>query len=61
MADKKVLVKQTRSGNRCEKSQRETLQCLGLGRIGKSAEHTLTPSISGMLKKVGHLIQIESK
>lgn len=58
MAEKKVIVTQTRSGIRAHKSQRATLQCLGLGRIGRSAEHRLDPSMIGMLRKVSHLVQV---
>jgi large subunit ribosomal protein L30 len=38
---------------------RGTLRALGLGRIGKSAEQELTPSIAGALRKVRHLVKVE--
>ena len=38
---------------------RGTLRALGLGRIGKTREHDVTPSLEGMLRKVRHLVKIE--
>ena len=32
---------------------------LGLGRIGKTAEHDEGPVLAGMLRKVRHLVKIE--
>ena len=58
MAAEKVIVTQTRSSNRHPKKQLETLRALGLGRIGKSKEHSLTSSTTGMIKSVSHLVQI---
>ena len=40
--------------------QRATLRALGLNRINRSREIDDTPSIRGMLRKVGHLLRIES-
>ena len=54
----KVLIKQTRSSARRTKDQRETLRCLGLAKIGREAEHEVSPMILGMLKRVAHLIEI---
>ncbi len=55
---KKVLVTQTRSGNRCPKDQRRTLDALGLGRIGKSKQHNWTQSTQGMVRAVTHLVEV---
>ena len=38
---------------------RGTLRALGLGKIGKTAEQELTPSIAGALRKVRHLVKVE--
>jgi len=57
-ATKKVSVKQVRSGNRCPKYQRATLDCLGLGRIGKTKTHNWTPSVKGMVTTVTHLVEV---
>jgi len=38
--------------------QRLTIQALGLGKINRSVEVELNPSIQGMINKVNHLIQV---
>ena len=38
---------------------RGTLRALGLGRIGKTAEHDDGPVFAGMLRKVRHLVRID--
>lgn len=58
-AAKKIKVVQTRSEIGHPDDQRRTLRALGLGKIGRKVEHSDTPDVRGMLKKVGHLIQIE--
>lgn len=58
MAKKRVKITQTRSTIRHLKTQLRTLQALGLGRIGQSVEQELTPSVSGMVKKVSHLVTV---
>jgi large subunit ribosomal protein L30 len=62
MAERMLVIKQTRSTNRRHSKQLRTLEALGLGRIGRVAEHKETPDIIGMLRKVRHLIEArESK
>jgi large subunit ribosomal protein L30 len=58
-AKDKVLVKQVRGVAGRPEHQRLVLKALGLGRIGRSREHLLTPSIEGMIRKVNHLVEIE--
>jgi large subunit ribosomal protein L30 len=58
MSAKKITITQTGSGNRSPKDQRATLECLGLGRIGKVVNHTAEPSVIGMIKKVSHLVTV---
>jgi len=41
------------------KEQRATLVGLGLNRIRRSTVVDDTPSVRGMLRKVGHLVQVE--
>ena len=53
---KKIIVKQTRSSIKRDKTQKLTLISLGLGSIGKVATHEATPSILGMINKVEHLV-----
>jgi len=38
-----------------------TLRALGLGKIGRSAEHEDTPQLRGMLRHVNHLVRVEAK
>jgi large subunit ribosomal protein L30 len=40
---------------------RGTLRALGLGRIGKTAEHAEGPVLEGMLRKVRHLVRVEER
>jgi large subunit ribosomal protein L30 len=40
---------------------RGTLRALGLGKIGRTAEHKDTPETLGMLRKVRHLVRVEEK
>lgn len=58
MAEDKVTIKQIRSVNGRTQQVKDTLTALGLGRIGKSREHNLTPPIAGMVKKVRHLVEV---
>ena len=55
----KVKLTQTRSAIGQTQRHRGTLRALGLGRIGKTAEHTESPVLSGMLRKVRHLVNVE--
>jgi large subunit ribosomal protein L30 len=36
-----------------------TLRALGLGKIGRSAQHQDSPSLRGMLRQVDHLVRVE--
>lgn len=56
---KKVKVTQIRSKIGRNEKQKQTLSGLGLGRIGKSREHNLTPQIAGMIDKVNFLVKVE--
>jgi large subunit ribosomal protein L30 len=38
-----------------------TLRALGLGKIGRSAEHEDSPSLRGMLRQVDHLVRVDGK
>ena len=55
----KVRVTQTRSQIGQSQRHRGTLRALGLGRIGRSAEHEEGPVLAGMLRKVRHLVKVE--
>jgi large subunit ribosomal protein L30 len=55
----KVKVTQVRSQIGHSQRHRGTLRALGLGRIGRSAEHEEGPVLAGMLRKVNHLVKVE--
>jgi large subunit ribosomal protein L30 len=40
---------------------RGTMRALGLGKIGRSAEHKDSPQLQGMLRQIRHLVSIEPK
>ena len=56
----KVRVTQVRSQIGQSQKHRGTLRALGLGRIGKTAEHDEGPVLAGMLRKVRHLVEVEN-
>ena len=37
-----------------------TLRALGLGKIGRTAEHKDSPELQGMLRQVNHLVRVDS-
>jgi large subunit ribosomal protein L30 len=55
----KVKITQFRSQIGESQRHRGTLRALGLGRIGKTAEHDDGPVFAGMLRKVRHLVRID--
>ena len=55
----KLRLTQVRSSIGQTPRHRGTLRALGLGRIGKTAEHDDSPVLAGMLRKVRHLVKIE--
>ncbi len=54
-----VKVTQVKSGIGQSERRRGTLRALGLGKIGRSAEHDETPVLAGMLRKVADLVKVE--
>jgi large subunit ribosomal protein L30 len=59
MAAKKTLrVKQVKSPQRREASQRATLVGLGLNKIQRERELEDTPAVRGMIAKVQHLVEV---
>ena len=58
MAVRVTLVK-SKIGHKSE--HRGTLRALGLGRIGKTNEIDDSPVLAGMLRKVRHLVDVETK
>jgi len=55
----KLKITQTRSSIGQNPRNRGTLRALGLGKIGRSAEHKDSPELKGMLRKVRHLVRVE--
>jgi large subunit ribosomal protein L30 len=55
----KLKITQTRSQIGQSERHRGTLRALGLGKIGRSAEHTESQQLAGMLRKVRHLVKVE--
>ena len=55
----KLRITQVRSQIGQSQRHRGTLRALGLGKIGRSAEHEDTPEVAGMLRKVSHLVKVE--
>ena len=56
-----LAIKQVKSANGTDKSQRATLRTLGLRRIGQTVERPDSPQLRGMVHKVQHLIVVEEK
>jgi len=55
----KVRITQVHSKIGQSQRHRGTLRALGLRRIGQSVEHTESPQLAGMLRKVAHLVRVE--
>ncbi len=55
----KLRVRQIRSQIGQSERHRGTLRALGLGRIGRMAEHQESRELAGMLRKVRHLVAVE--
>ena len=54
-----VRITQTRSTIGQSKAHEGTLRSLGLGRIGKSAEHKESPELAGKLRHIAHLVDVK--
>jgi len=56
-----LRVTQVKSGIGQSDRHLGTLRALGLGKIGRSAEHRDSPQLQGMLRRVRHLVTVEVK
>ncbi len=56
----RIRITQTRSQIGQTQKHRGTLRALGLGKIGKTAEHDDGPVLAGMLRKVRHLVKVDN-
>ena len=57
---KKIRIKQIKSGIDRPLDQKKTLVALGITKMNQTVEHTATPQIEGMVKKVSHLLIVEN-
>jgi large subunit ribosomal protein L30 len=57
----KVKITQVRSQIGQSERHRGTLRALGLGKIGRTSEHDESPVLAGMLRKVAHLVKVETQ
>jgi large subunit ribosomal protein L30 len=53
-----VKIKQVRSANGSNPSQKATLAALGLGKIGRSVERKDSPQLRGQIRVVSHLVEV---
>ena len=54
-----IKVKQVRSAIGRTKTQKLTLDALGLRKLNQVVEHEATPSILGMVAAVKHLVEVQ--
>jgi large subunit ribosomal protein L30 len=56
----KIKITQTGSPIRRDKTQRATLVGLGLNKMGRTVEVNDTPEVRGQVRKVQHLVDVET-
>lgn len=56
----KIKITKVRSAIKRTQNQKRTLEALGLRKMGQVVEHEDTPNILGMIKKVNHLVSVET-
>jgi large subunit ribosomal protein L30 len=56
-----LVVKQIRSTNGASPRQRDTLRSLRLGRIGRESKRADSPELRGMLRVVGHMVEVQEE
>jgi len=56
----KIKITKVKSAIKRTQNQKRTLEALGLKKIGQVVEHEDTPNILGMVKKVNHLVSVET-
>ncbi|QCX52888.1 50S ribosomal protein L30 [Elizabethkingia sp. JS20170427COW] len=57
----KISIKQVRSAIGRTKTQKRTLEALGLKKLHQVVEHEATPAILGMVAAVSHLVEVQEK
>jgi large subunit ribosomal protein L30 len=58
MSDELIRVRYVKSAIGYSRRQKDTVRSLGLRRIGDEAVHTSSPAIQGMIRAVGHLVDV---
>jgi large subunit ribosomal protein L30 len=56
---KTVRITYVKSAIGYEKSQKRTVQALGLRRLGDTVEQVNNPAIRGMIDSIGHLLKVD--
>ena len=59
MSDGRLRIKWVKSSIGYSQRQKGTIRALGLRRLGHVVEQDDTPTIRGMLDKIGHLVEVE--
>ena len=54
-----VKIRQVKSSNGSNPSQKATLYALGLGKIGSSTEKKDSPQLQGQIRVVSHLVEVD--
>ena len=57
----KIKITKVKSDIKRPENQKRILESLGLRKMGQTVEHEETPAILGMVKKVSHLVSVETK
>lgn len=57
----KLKITKVRSDIKRPETQKRTLASLGLRKMGQTVIHEDSPVIQGMIKKVSHLVSVETK
>ncbi len=56
--EKKIRVRQVKSGIGFSENQKRTLRALGLTKIGREVVHPDNPQVRGMVRTVTHLVEV---
>lgn len=56
----KIKITQIKSKIGSTKSQKATIEALGIRKLNHTVEHEVTPQILGMVNKVRHLVKVEN-
>jgi large subunit ribosomal protein L30 len=61
MADNVIRITYTKSAQGYAPDQAQTIRSLGFTKLYQTVEKVDTPDIRGMVKKVGHLVEVENE